>query len=154
MLLATFNVANSAQNCPKLPKFAKICPKMKLWNSTKNQGFSVFSKIKICTYRGGTRACFHCLDFQSKNFLYAIFIVKNGLCMWISAYPFVQNDVYFKVPYVSWIWDFVDMYLTHLGTRIWSPAIHTYSIKWFFWPPNIFFQLWTLWSCKQYGMNV
>jgi hypothetical protein len=31
-----------------------------------------------------------------------------------------------------WIWDFVDMYLTHLGTRIWSPSIHTYSIKWFF----------------------
>jgi hypothetical protein len=27
--------------------------------------------------RGGTRACFHHLDFQSKNFLYAIFIVKK-----------------------------------------------------------------------------
>jgi hypothetical protein len=57
---------------------------------------------------------------------------KNGLCMWISAYPFVQNDVFFKVPYVLWIRDFVDMYVTHLGTRIWSPSIHTYSKKWFF----------------------
>jgi hypothetical protein len=28
-------------------------------------------------YRGGTRACFHRLDFQSKNFSYAIFIVKK-----------------------------------------------------------------------------
>jgi hypothetical protein len=27
--------------------------------------------------RGGTRACFHRLDFQSKIFSYAIFIVKN-----------------------------------------------------------------------------
>jgi hypothetical protein len=28
-------------------------------------------------YRAGTRACFHRLDFQSKNFSYAIFIVKK-----------------------------------------------------------------------------
>ena len=37
----------------------------------------VFSKIKICTCRRGTRACFRRLDFQSKNFSYAIFIVKK-----------------------------------------------------------------------------
>jgi hypothetical protein len=30
MLSATVNAGKSAQNCPKLPKFAKICPKMKL----------------------------------------------------------------------------------------------------------------------------
>jgi hypothetical protein len=30
MLSATVNAGISAQNCPKLPKFAKICPKMKL----------------------------------------------------------------------------------------------------------------------------
>jgi hypothetical protein len=30
MLSATAYAANSAQNCPKLPKFAKICPKVKL----------------------------------------------------------------------------------------------------------------------------
>ena len=62
---------------------------------------------------------------------------KNGLWVWISAYLFVQNDAFFKVPYVLWIWDFVDMYLTHLGTRIWSPSIHTYSIKWFSWHPKL-----------------
>jgi hypothetical protein len=28
-------------------------------------------------YRGGNRACFHRSDFQSKNVLYAIFIVKK-----------------------------------------------------------------------------
>jgi hypothetical protein len=32
-------------------------------------------------YREGTRACFHRSDFQSKNFSYAIFMSKNGLCM-------------------------------------------------------------------------
>jgi hypothetical protein len=30
MLSATVNAGKFAQNCPKLPKFAKICPKMKL----------------------------------------------------------------------------------------------------------------------------
>jgi hypothetical protein len=58
---------------PKLPKFAQrwkfeIPPKIKIL---------VFFKNKICMCRGGTRACLHCLDFQSKNFSYAIFIVKN-----------------------------------------------------------------------------
>jgi hypothetical protein len=28
-------------------------------------------------FRRGTRARFHCLDFQSKNLSYAIFIVKK-----------------------------------------------------------------------------
>jgi hypothetical protein len=37
----------------------------------------VFFKNKICACRGGTRACFHCSDFQSKNFSYPIFIVKK-----------------------------------------------------------------------------
>jgi hypothetical protein len=58
---------------PKLPKSAQrrnfeISPKIEIL---------VFFKNKISIYRGGTRACFHCLDFQSKNFSYAIFIVKN-----------------------------------------------------------------------------
>jgi hypothetical protein len=30
MLSATVDAGKSAQNCPKLPKFAKICPKTKL----------------------------------------------------------------------------------------------------------------------------
>ena len=88
-------------------------------------------------------------------------IFHRSFCMWILAYPFVQNDDFFKVPYVSWVWDFVDMYRTHLGTRTWSPLIHIYSKKWFFWPQNIAaslghmkkklknHQLWTLCSYKK-----
>jgi hypothetical protein len=67
MLSATVNAAY----CPKLPKFAKICPKMKFHH------FSVFQKKKTSTCRGGTRACFHYSDFQSKNFSYTICIVKK-----------------------------------------------------------------------------
>jgi hypothetical protein len=44
MLSMQQNLPKTAQNCPILPKFAKICPKMKLWNSAKNQDFSVFQK--------------------------------------------------------------------------------------------------------------
>jgi hypothetical protein len=75
--------------------------------------------------------------FNPRIFHMLFLLSKNSLYMWILAYPFVQNDVFFNVPYVSWIWDFVIMYLTHLRTRIWSPSIHTYSIKGFFWPPKL-----------------
>ena len=58
---------------PKLPKFAQrqnfeIPPKFEIL---------VFSKNKYSICRWGTRSCFRYLDFQSKNFSYAIFIVKK-----------------------------------------------------------------------------
>jgi hypothetical protein len=59
-----------AQNCQNLSKNETLKFHQKL-------RFKYFSKIKISMYRGGIRACFRCLDFQSKNLLYAIFIVKN-----------------------------------------------------------------------------
>jgi hypothetical protein len=142
--------------CPNLPKNCQNLPRdnlfKKLWNSTKIWDFGYFQKKKLPYIEGHQSMS---TPFQSKNFPYAFFNVKNGLCMWISAYLFVQKWHFSKVPYVLWIWDFVDMYLTHLGTRIWSPSIHTYSKKWFFWPPNsvvplkhkekrFFFQLWIL----------
>jgi hypothetical protein len=69
---------------------------------------------------------------------------KDGLCMWISAYPLVEIYDFLKVPHLVWAWDFVDMYLTHPGTRIWSPSIHTYSKKWFFWHPKLCCTPWAL----------
>jgi hypothetical protein len=73
MLPATANAAKvpkSAQTCPKLPKFAQrrnfeITPKIEIL---------VFFKKKI---QHVEETCFHCLDFQSKNFSYAIFIAKK-----------------------------------------------------------------------------
>jgi hypothetical protein len=80
MLSATADAANSAQNCPKLPKFAKICPNLPKDETLKfhqKLRFQYFPKKKKSMYRGGNRACFHRSDFQSKNFSYAIFIVKK-----------------------------------------------------------------------------
>jgi hypothetical protein len=51
--------------------------------------------------------------------------------MWISAYPRVEIDDFLKVLHLVWAWDFVDMYLTHLG--IWRGSFHIYLRKWFFW---------------------
>jgi hypothetical protein len=67
------NLPKTAQNCPKLPKSAQkrnfeIPPKFEIL---------VFFKNKICMCRGGIRAYFLHSDFQSKNFSYAIFIVKK-----------------------------------------------------------------------------
>jgi hypothetical protein len=61
-------------------------------------------------------------------------LLKNGLCMWISAYPFAENNFFGNPPQLWWIWDFVHMYITQIRTRIWSPATHIYIWKWFFWP--------------------
>jgi hypothetical protein len=60
-----------------LPKTAQICLKTKLWNSTKNWDFNVFQKQKFLYIEQALEACFHRLDFQSKNVSYAIFIVKK-----------------------------------------------------------------------------
>jgi hypothetical protein len=73
MLSATANAAKSAQNCQNLLKSAQrqnfeIPPEIEIL---------VFFKLKICTCRGDAKACFHRLDFQSKNFLYVFFIVKE-----------------------------------------------------------------------------
>jgi hypothetical protein len=116
------NLPKIAQNCQNLPKDKTLKYHQKL-------RFECFLKIKFCMCRRGIRACFYCPDFNPRIFHMLFLLSENGLCMWISAYPFVQNDIFFKVPWVSWIWDFVDMYITYLGTRIWSPSIHTYSIK-------------------------
>jgi hypothetical protein len=32
--------------------------------------------------------------------------------------PLVEIDDFLKVPHLVWAWDFVDMYLTHLGMKI------------------------------------
>jgi hypothetical protein len=80
MLSATVNARKSAQICQKLPKTAQICPNLPKDETLKFRQkliFQCFSKIKISMFRGGTRACFHRLDFQSKNFSYAIFILKK-----------------------------------------------------------------------------
>jgi hypothetical protein len=137
--------------CPILPKTTQNLPKsahgqlvQETLKSHQKLRFWFFSKKKIpCVKEGAPKHEHIVWIFNLRIFHMPFSMSKKGLCMWISAYTFVQNDVFFKVPYISWIWDFVDMYLTHLGIRIWSPSIHTYSKKWFFWPPKLWCIPWT-----------
>jgi hypothetical protein len=91
------NAGKSAQNCPKFAKICQNLPKNETLKFRQKLRFQCFSKIKISMCRGGTRACFHRLDFQSKNFSYAIFIVKKQP---ISAYPFVENNFFGNLPHL------------------------------------------------------
>jgi hypothetical protein len=80
--------------------------------------------------------------FSIQKFLICYFYCQNGLCMWISAYPLAENDFFLNVPHLLWVWDFEDMYLTHLETRIWRGTFHIYFKKWFFWPSKLCCPLW------------
>jgi hypothetical protein len=53
-------------------------------------------------YRGGTRACFHRLDFQSKNVSYAIFMVKKRPLYVNFSIPPCEIDDFLKVPHLVW----------------------------------------------------
>jgi hypothetical protein len=97
--------------------------------------------------------------FNLRIFRMLFLLSKNGLCMWISAYPLVEIDDFLKVPHLLWVWAFVDMYLTHLWTRIQRGTLNIYLRKWFFWTSKdcctswagekkLFLQLWMLWSRK------
>jgi hypothetical protein len=52
--------------------------------------------------------------------------------MWISTYPLVEIDIFSKVPHLLWVWNFVNMDLTHLQIRIRWGSFKIYSKKWFF----------------------
>jgi hypothetical protein len=139
--------------CPKLPKFAKICPKMKLWNTTKKRDFNVFQKYKFLRVEEALKHVSTVRIFNPRINHMLFLLSKNGLCMWISAYPLVENNFFLNVRLLLWMWDFAHMYLTQLGTRMWSPASHIYVQKWFFGPlkhsvplghsgKKLFFLLW------------
>jgi hypothetical protein len=69
-------------------------------------------------------------------FISYFYCKKTAFKCKILTYPLVEIDDFLKVPHLVWVWDFVDMYLTHLETRIWSPTIHNYSKNRFFWTPK------------------
>jgi hypothetical protein len=137
----------------------KICPKTKLWNTTKNRDLSVFQKNKFLCVKEALEYGSIVWIFNPRFFHMLFLLSKNGLCMWISAYPLVEIDDFLKVPHLVWAWDFVDMYRTLLGIRIWRGTFHIYLRKWFFWIPKdccpplagtkkLILQLWILWSRK------
>jgi hypothetical protein len=88
--------------------------------------------------RRSTRISVHHLDFQYNNFLYIFFIVKKWPFYVNFSIPPCGKWIFLNVPHLLWLWDFGDMYLTHLETRIWRSTFHIYLKKWFFWPSGHF----------------
>jgi hypothetical protein len=149
-----------------LPKTDKICKNLPNFEIPPEIEILVFFTKKTCTYRGGTRACFHHLDFQSKDFIYVFFIVKK--------HPLYVN---FSIP--AWgKWFFPQCSAPLVGMRFWGYVPNSLRNKnmkrlipyllfkmVFFCLQNsavpvwrrgkkLFYQLWTLWSCKRWGMNM
>jgi hypothetical protein len=148
------NLPKSAQNCLKLPQTAKICPKR-----INSKNFEIHQKLRFWYF--STKKKLPCVGGIPKH-VHTVWIFD----IWIFHMPFLCQKTTFvcefqhtplyrmtfcirqgsKVPYVLWIWDFVDMYLINLEIRIWSPLIHTYFKKWFFWPPKLCCTPWTQWK--------
>jgi hypothetical protein len=127
---------NHCQCSKTYPKLSKSVKRQLAWGTLKYHQklrFMCFLQKKLYMCRGVTKACSYHSNFRYNFFHMSFLLFKNGLCMWISACPFVQNDVFLKVPFVLWVWDFVDMYLTHPRTRMWRDSFHMYSKKWFSW---------------------
>jgi hypothetical protein len=120
--------------CPNLPKANKL---EELWNATKNWDFSVFQKLKNLCVKEALEHVFTISIFNPRIFHMLFLLSKIGLCMWISAYPLVEIDDFLKVSHLVWAWDFVDMYLTHLGIRTQGGTFHIYLKKWFFWTKRL-----------------
>jgi hypothetical protein len=78
MLLAIANAAKFAQNCQNLPKFAQ----RQLWNSTKNQDFSICQKNKIICIEEALEHISAIWIFNPRIFhmLFLLFL-KIGLCL-------------------------------------------------------------------------
>jgi hypothetical protein len=76
--------AESTQNCPKVPNFAKICPKticLRNFEIPPKIEILMFFKKENLVHGRGTKACVHSLDFQY-NFFYMPFLLsKNYPCM-------------------------------------------------------------------------
>jgi hypothetical protein len=130
MLSATINVVESAQIFPKTISL---------------RNFEMPSKIEILVFLKKKNLCveealkyvFTIWIFKTIIFYMSFLLSKNCLCMWISAYSLVENDFFLNVPHLLWVWDFGDIYLAHLETRIWRGSFHIYLKKWFFWPSKL-----------------
>jgi hypothetical protein len=123
--------------CPKLPKTAKICPK----SMFSPFGFSI-QEFFICLFFGQKMA-FVC-EFQ-----------HTPCRKWFfpqCSTPLVDMRFWGHVP-------------TSLRNKNMERLIPYLFLKMVFWPSKLcwpfkaqwkktFFQLWTLWSCKRWGMSV
>jgi hypothetical protein len=107
MLSATVHAVESAQNCPKLPKFAKICPKtIKLTNleMPPKIEISVFFKNKNFYVQRKQYSIFLLFGFSVQQFLKCLFYCqKMAFVCEFQHTPLAENDFFFNVPHLLWV---------------------------------------------------
>ena len=126
-----------------MSNFVKISPK-----TICLKNFEIPPKIKILIFwkksnpvsRWHTKACAHCLDFQYNNFsLCFLYCQKTTFVCEFQHTPLWKIIFFLNASHFLWIWDFVDINLTHLGTRIKCCTIHAYLKKLFFGPSKFYY---------------
>ena len=137
MLSTTGNVAESVQICPRLPKSAQKQLTWGTWNTTKIWDFDVCQKTKSLRVEEAPMHVLVVWIFNTVVLEKSFLLSKNNLCLWISAYLIVENIFFHNIPHLLLIRNFIDMYLTHLGTRKKCCTIHAYLNKLSFWPPKL-----------------
>jgi hypothetical protein len=96
MLSTTVNAANSAQICPKLPKFAQ---RQNFEIPPKNQDFSVFQKQKFVRVEEALEHVFTVRIFNPRDF-YVFSIVKKRPLYVNFSIPLTENDFFLNVPHL------------------------------------------------------
>ena len=106
------------------------------------------------------------LGFSIQYFSVCLFYYHRLAFVFESQHTFIWKIKHFYRFYRSYEGKtYVNIFLTHLRTRTWRASNQIYSKKWLFWPSkhcfpflnkgkNCFFQLWTLWSHKRWGIWV
>jgi hypothetical protein len=126
----------TAQNYQILSKFVQRQLALGTLKYHQKLRFWFFSK-KIMYIENAPEHVLAIWIFNTTIFCMPFLLSKSGLCMWISAYLLVENNFFLNVPHLLWIWDFVDLYLTHLETRIKCCTIHAYLKKLIFGPSKL-----------------
>jgi hypothetical protein len=65
-------------------------------------------------------------------FICYFYFPKTAFVCEFQHTPLREMIFFLNVPHLLRVWDFEDMYLTHLETRIWRGTFHIYFKKWFF----------------------
>jgi hypothetical protein len=127
------------QNLSKFPQRQFIQETLKFHQKLR---FWFFSKKKLPYVEGAPKHVRTIwIVFSLRIFHMPFSMSKKAFVCEFQHTPLCKMTLFSRF-HVLWIWDFFGMYLTHLGTRIWSPSIHTYSKKWLFWPPKLCYTPW------------
>jgi hypothetical protein len=94
------NATKCIHICPKLTHFAKLCPKVKLWNTTKIQEFSVSQKYIFLIFH---LICWNSIPFALVVCYFYLFIIIVFVIVFVFVIVIVIVFVFVFVFLLGWI---------------------------------------------------